>query len=217
MLEVKDLLNLPWATLLTLACGYAAYFIANRGNREHHKTIDVVFSVLVFGFPCTAVYRWTVTDLNIEEPYASLVAVLLALSLGAAWSLFGRSLFDLAMKNGNISHTDDLRSAWSALGVMKGSVNCTQLTVCLKDGTTLHCEDLSRFTRAPNGPFIFGATGDVLMYVTHSTSAPTLELTTAASVEHSWGWEITYIPAADIGQIKLRRQWRKKVTSSAAA
>lgn len=42
-----DLLNLPWATLVTLASGYIGYFIANVGVNEHHKTRDVTFTMLV--------------------------------------------------------------------------------------------------------------------------------------------------------------------------
>ncbi|STF36571.1 Uncharacterised protein [Escherichia coli] len=43
-----SLLNLPWATLVTLTSGYIGYFIANVGLKDHHKPIEVTFSSLIF-------------------------------------------------------------------------------------------------------------------------------------------------------------------------
>lgn len=52
-----SLLNLPWPTLVTLACGYIGYFIANVGVKEHHQPVEVTFSTLIFGlFPL-----WSIT------------------------------------------------------------------------------------------------------------------------------------------------------------
>ena len=52
-----DLITLPWVTILTLASGYAGYYVANVGIREHHKPIDVIFSTLVFGFISAFAYN----------------------------------------------------------------------------------------------------------------------------------------------------------------
>ncbi|MCZ5725913.1 hypothetical protein O5282_26815 [Escherichia coli] len=38
-----SLLNLPWATLVTLTSGYIGHFIANVGLKNHHKPIEVTF------------------------------------------------------------------------------------------------------------------------------------------------------------------------------
>ena len=46
-----SLLNLPWATLVTLTSGYIGYFIANVGLKDHHKPIEVTFSSLIYGLP----------------------------------------------------------------------------------------------------------------------------------------------------------------------
>jgi hypothetical protein len=40
MQDVLKLINLPWAALLILASGYAAYYVANVGIRDYHKTIQ---------------------------------------------------------------------------------------------------------------------------------------------------------------------------------
>ncbi|MFS1538303.1 MAG: hypothetical protein ACL7BU_05945 [Candidatus Phlomobacter fragariae] len=43
----STLLDLSWATLVTLASGYIRYFIANVGLKEHHKPIDILFTTLI--------------------------------------------------------------------------------------------------------------------------------------------------------------------------
>ncbi|PAV05486.1 hypothetical protein CBG25_06330 [Arsenophonus sp. ENCA] len=53
------LLDLPWATLVTLTSGYISYFIANVGLKEHNKPIDIVFSTLIFSLLPTAIYHLT--------------------------------------------------------------------------------------------------------------------------------------------------------------
>lgn len=212
MLEIKDLLDLPWATLITLACGYMAYFIANVGKRDHHKTIDVVFSVLVFGFPSAALYRWLTTGFHWREDGSAVAAVALALGIGAMWSWMGRDLAAIAVRKTNISHSNDYPAAWSEIGALRGKVNCTQLSVFLKDGTSLHCDDLSLFNDHPNGPFVLGASGDVLMYVTRTKkSGKSAEMDPL----HSWGALVTYVPADEVARIQIRRLWRrtKQLTS----
>lgn len=51
-----SLINLPWATLVTLASGYIGYFIANVGLKDQHKPIDITFSTLIFGLFAAMVY-----------------------------------------------------------------------------------------------------------------------------------------------------------------
>lgn len=51
------LLNLPWQIQFSLASGYAAYLVANTGNREHHQPVDVAFSTLLFGLFATLIYN----------------------------------------------------------------------------------------------------------------------------------------------------------------
>lgn len=52
-----SLLNLPWATLVTLTSGYIGYFIANVGLKDHHKPIEVTFSSLIFGLTAMMAYQ----------------------------------------------------------------------------------------------------------------------------------------------------------------
>jgi hypothetical protein len=109
------------------------------------------------------------------------------------------------LRGSKISHADDLPSAWIALFGIKAPV--TQLSVKLKDGSWLMCDDLSKFTTSPNGPCILGAKGDILMYVTHTQSDLGVAFfPTADPIDKDWGHEITYIAADQIARVDLRRK-----------
>src|ERR1700754_4140002 len=86
-----ELLNLPWATLLTLACGYTGYYIANVGIRDHHKAIDVTFSTLVFGFFSAFLYSVLRRYTSIDILSVSAATFVFAIALGGIWSLYGRA------------------------------------------------------------------------------------------------------------------------------
>ena len=203
----QELFNLPWTTLLTIASGYAGYYVANLGVREHHKTIDVAFSTLVFGFLATFVYRILLTvGANILA--SAIVAFLFAAMAGGIWSRYGRIFLLKVLRLSDVSHANDLPKAWVALFSQTG-VNATQLSVKLKDGTWLKCEDLSHFQNMPNGPCVLGGSGDVLMYVTHQQNPNEEEFSSYEAVaDPKWGNEITYIPADQIARLDFRRKMR---------
>jgi hypothetical protein len=70
----------------------------------------------------------------------------------------------------------------------------------------LKCEDLARFKNKPNGPCVFGASGDLLMYVTHQQNADKDEFDECPAVEDGeWGAEITYVPKEQISRVYFRR------------
>ncbi len=112
--DVVKLVNLPWATLVTLASGYAAYYIANVGVRDHHKPIDVAFSTLVFGFFSAFAYAVCRRRYGADLLAASVFAFGAALVIGASWSLFGRATFERLLRRSQVSLSDDLPSAWMA-------------------------------------------------------------------------------------------------------
>src|SRR5438105_3732474 len=112
-IEMKpELLNLPWATLLTLACGYTGYYIANVGIREHHKAIDVTFSTLVFGFFSAFLYAALRRYSSIDILSASATTFVFAIALGGVWSRYGRASLKSLLRWSRISYSDDLPSAW---------------------------------------------------------------------------------------------------------
>lgn len=205
-----ELLNLPWETLLTLACGYAGYYVANVGVREHHKAIDVTFSTILFGFFSAFLYASLRRNDAVSILPASAVVFVFALLLGGLWSRFGRSMLKASLRKSDVTLSDDLPSAWFAIfearNRRKRIPAATQLSIKLKDGSWLKCDNLDRFANYPNGPCVFGGKGDLLMYVTHFQRADADDFEECLDVDAAvWGAEITYIPAAEIARLDLRR------------
>jgi hypothetical protein len=203
--DPTSLLNLPWATLVTLACGYMGYYIANVGIRDHHKQIDIAFSTLVFGFIAAFSYQ-VARHFELGILVSSVYAVVDACLAGALWRVAGRRLMRWVLRVGDISHADDVPSAWLSL-FEPTSVRATELSVRLKDGTVLLSQDLDRFKNKPNGPFVLGSTGDVLLYVTDTKPAGSDEWVTEDDVDYEdWGSVITHVAASEISRVRFRRK-----------
>ncbi|WP_334467757.1 hypothetical protein [Arsenophonus sp. PmNCSU2021_1] len=198
----SSLLNLPWATLVTLASGYVGYFIANVGLKEHHKTVDITFSTLVFGLISATAYE----SVAVYAVYwSTLVALVTAIITGAVWRKYGRRWMYKLMRALNISWSDGTHSAWQQLfGQIE--YRATEVFVILKDGSGLLSRPLARFEGLPNGPFALGNTGDVILYVTHHSAPDSDEWREFAGViDDSWGALATYIPAEQIARVEIRR------------
>lgn len=209
MADLPALINAPWTTILTLATGYAAYFVAHVGLREHHQPVDQAFRVILYGFFGMVAYVTTTTQFGRGTIAGSLAALLAAVALGALWRKWGRRSLTGALRGGRISMSDDLPTAWAALADAGEQALASQLAVRLADGTILFCDDLARFRTAPNGPCILGGSGDVLMYVTHigkPDSADKLAWKEASDLQGALdGLMISYIPRDQIRRVQLRR------------
>lgn len=205
-----DLLELPWATLLALASGYAGYWVASTGLRQHHRQIDVLFMVTVYaavatGVRATLLAHFSALELDRfnAEAVASAAAFLASLVIGALWRRFADNWVHAGMRRLGLSYVDDMPSAWVSLSA-RTDFELTQLTVDLRSGDRLHCNDTPRFRQAPF-PLTLGSNGDVLMYVTHERRGADGEVEQVLDVHHpDWGFEITYIPAAEISRVMLR-------------
>ena len=207
MEDLTKLVNLPWATLLTLASGYAAYYVANVGVRDHHKPVDVTFSTLVFGFFSAFVYAICRRQFGSGLLTASVLSFGSSIVFGAFWSLLGRRTLERALRHSNVSLSDDIPSAWVAL--FRAKTYATQLSVKLKDGTWLKCEDLNVFAGHPNGPCVLGGKGDVLMYVTHVKGPKDEDFEACTELTNeACGDEITFIPADQIAMVDYSRKRR---------
>lgn len=200
-----ELIQLPWNILLPLACGYAGYFVAHIGVRGHHKSIDVTFATLVYGFIGMLIYQG-VLDNRWGVIVSSCAAFLGTIVMGGAWNSFGRAWSLKCLRLAKVSYNDDLPTAWLSL-FQTDQTDATQLAVRLTDGTWMYCDNLHEFAHKPNGPCVLGVEGDVLMYVTRKVrSAIETEFEVALP---DWGDDITYIPADSISQLRLRRKIRK--------
>lgn len=127
-----SLLNLPWATLVTLTSGYIGYFIANVGLKDHHKPIEVTFSSLIFGLTAMMAYQavmWAGLNAWLATP-----ALLCAVTCGAWWRRYGRKWMYRLLWNNDISWSDNTSSAWQAMFDQTG-FSVTEVRVILRDGS----------------------------------------------------------------------------------
>lgn len=206
-----SLLNLPWPTLVTLACGYIGYFIANVGQKEHHHPIEVTFSSLIFGLFAAMVY-YAFIWVGLDAYSATFPAVIYAFASGAYWRRYARKWMYRFLRNNDISWSDNTSSAWQAM-FGHTEYRVTEIYVYLKDGSGLLSRLPGDFEEWPNGPFTLGNTGDITLYVTHrkpKTSNKWVEQ--KGSLEPSWGALATWIPSDQIAKVSIRR---KKTTDQA--
>ena len=186
--------------------------MANIGIRNHHNAIDVAFSTIVFGFFGAIAYLFAMGWAH-DVAVAALLAFLATSVLGALWSKIGRGILTWMLRKTNVSHNDDFETAFDAL-ISETRTNATQLMVKVGDGDWLMCNKLSDYADHPNGPFVLGRRGDVLMYVTHIRRGDGEYEEAESLTVGKWGTEVTYIPAEQVTRIDIRRKWRKETTSS---
>ena len=199
-----SLLNLPWATLVTLTSGYIGYFIANVGLKDQHKPIEVTFSSLIFGLTAMMAYQ-AVMWAGLNAWLATPPALLCAVTCGAWWRRYGRKWMYRLLWNNDISWSDDTSSAWQAM-FDQTDFSVTEVRVILRDGSGMMSRLPGNFEEWPNGPFTLGNKGDIVLYVTHSSPSGSNEWEEYKGVvDKYWGALATYIPADQIARVEIRR------------
>ncbi|WP_291968555.1 hypothetical protein [Candidatus Symbiopectobacterium sp.] len=205
-----SLLNLPWATLVTLASGYIGYFIANVGLKEHHKPIDITFTTLVFCLSPAGLYHSAVW-LGVNTYIASVPAVISAFTVGSVWRKYGKKWMYGLLRKYDISWSDSTNSAWQRMFDQRGYY-VSEIYVYLKNGSTLLSEAPGHFEGQPCGCFVLGNEKDILLYVTHEKAAGSTDWKECSDVLHeAWGALATYVPADQIARVQVRRTKFKEV------
>jgi hypothetical protein len=195
-------IDLPWQSLVVLASGYAGYFLAFAGIRQHHKAIDVAFASLVFGM-VTLGGLTLGTYIALPNPLTAIIAVISTWLSALIWRKWGRSLLRSALYKFDFSWSDDDPSAWFSIATQQ-DFNISQCAVYLDDGTWLMCDDAAKFENAPIAPCIFGPDGDVALYVTHK-ELPNGSMFEMESVfDDEYGPRLTYVPKKRISQVCFR-------------
>lgn len=207
--DIRKLLDLPLGTLAILAAGYIGYRIAFTGKDKTHATIDVIFLTLTFAvlakFISGSLAPWVASGAQTKtaagwSALASFAGVVVA---AAGWRAFGELTVFNTLRRLKVSHSDRYQTAWETV-MLRSGTKPSQLIVRKKDGTALMSERLADFAGELLGPCIFGSDGSIALYVTHfKASAGDWEEIGAAATP-DWGLPITYIAAAEIGEIEVR-------------
>ena len=195
-----ELISLTWQAQVTLASGYAAYLICYRGIRSHHSAHDTIFIVLMFGM-IAAGELWLTNHLN--PIISGIFAFLLTIVVSLVWRRHGMSLLSYVLRNANSTWSDDTPSAWARLQENREHP-LSQISVLLKNGTWLHCNETSVFNNMPYSPCILGSNGDILMYLTSIKEKSQEERTQDSTIDQTYGSRLTYVPAAEIARVNIR-------------
>lgn len=200
MTDAQILLNLPPDTLTVLVLGYLGYRLAYTGKDASHSAVDVVFLSLVF----TLAAKVGLALADLAHPGIGIAAAPVAvLAAAVLWRKWGELAVFKILRRLQVSHSDRHQTAWETIMLRSGAMP-SQLIVRKKDGTSLMSERLADFAGELFGPCIFGSDGSIALYVTHFKALAGDWEQTGAAAAPDWGRLITYIAAAEIGEIEVR-------------
>lgn len=200
---LANLLALPFGTLAVLAIGYLGYRVAYVGHDGPHTSVDVVFISLVFSSVAKAIFVLH----GPPDILASLPALGATFIAACLWRSILSPHWWKWMRDAGISNHDRGRTVWETM-IMRNLNAPTQIFVSLKSGRQLLCDDVRPFDNAPLGPCIFGPDGSIALYVTASrpkSTANWIELTPYDLAKPGWGFDMTFIPAAEIERVRIMR------------
>lgn len=198
-----DLLSLPLAVQTALGAGYLAYVIAYGGIRQHHTAQDAVFLTLAFGILPGSILAFSTPS---QLAPGLLLAVASAVLLGATWRRWGRDLAASILRGAQVHRDDGLHAAWD--GLIQTTRPVTQISVHMKDGRVLHCNDTKPYEDAYRGGLYLGGDGAVVMVVEEEeVVGPDGAVRTEVRediVVPGWGTRLTYIPAGEVARVNIR-------------
>lgn len=200
--DVHSVLNLPLETLVVLAVGYMGYWIASVGNLAQHRSVQIVFSSLIFAAVTKLLILW-ITAAGLTTLPSILLASVLVVALATVWRAMGYALFLKLFRRLNISWSDGKRTVWDTVR-LGTKYRVSQLVVRKVDGSQFMCDDMQQFSNSPHGPVLYGEDGSIGLYVTDFRRKPGDEWTEVDPKEKNWGDFFTVIPANQISDVKLR-------------
>lgn len=210
--DIQSVFDLPFATLVVLAAGFAAYRVAFTGKKKGHGTIDIVFITVVFAALAKFVFELVVGQFELlpsgevafkAAAAASLAAVAAAVLAAGFWRRWGENWIMLLLRTTRVSYSDGNFTAWDQIRV-DTTIGGTQLVVRKKDGSQVMCADLWECKDLPFGPSIYGEDGSIALYVTAFRSGPSENWIDNDFEDTSYGVALTYIPAEQISEIEVR-------------
>lgn len=216
----SEIWALPFEVQLVLASGYAAYFLSYVGIREHHKTVEIIFIVFVYGLITKLSFGISQTAFptqfddnsllghvfrkNTSFIWSAIFAFSLTVFTGYLWRKFGREFVRSHLRKSDYSWSNDDPTAWRTV-TSSTDFWFNQVSVQLKDGTWLECRDTQQFSTRPHGPMTLGQNGDVAIYVTEVTQ-PNEKIAVPQSniLNDDWGSCLTYVPSEQIKRLTFR-------------
>jgi hypothetical protein len=202
-METNIFTTLPEHIQIALATGYLGYSIARAGYRKNERKDDVLYGILVYGlvgYMCYDFVRPLATHFFLPAVAASVATAATALiwrkKLSAVWYKF--------LHTSAISNEDNIPDVWSGI-IQRTDVAPTQVSVHMKNGTTLKCHNVPKFRNAPFPFYYADSEGNIAIYATHKQAPSDSEIRELPNVrDTTWGDRLTYVPKEEISYITVR-------------
>lgn len=200
MPEIKDLLDLPLATISVLAAGYVGYRVAYIGRGRSLQAVDVVFLTLAFALVAKVSQYWTLP--LVGEVGAALAGMAASIAVAFVWRVIGEKFWNVAQRLAGLSVYDRHETAWDTIR-HRSDFGPGTIVVAMKNGWRYMSADAARFNVLQDGPYILGDDGSVAMFVTARSQAGSDDWDDLDPYFQDRGTELTYFPASEIAAIKV--------------
>ncbi|MEQ5775613.1 hypothetical protein J4E05_08790 [Thalassospira sp. NFXS8] len=193
--------------------GFRIYFIDKSWNNL--SPINVFYGSLVFSFfsyliVFGMVYAFFDLNFVLQSYVFALISTPIAIVLGLLWRLFGHTRFHKFLYKIKVTNEDNNSSPWMQL-FNNPQVSLSQITVHMKNGVSLKCDDTSYFSKEEwmkIGLYSHYtcAEGDVYFIANRIRTEESGEWVKVEDlhVEDPWGVKIQWIPVSEISRVEVR-------------
>lgn len=198
--------------LLFLAPGYLGFrlYLIDQPWSELNP-IDIIYGSLIFSTLAFGTYGiflylgWRYNQFHLVE-----TLILFSIIYAFIWRRFGHELFHKLLHRLRVTNEDNFSTSWSKI-FNNPRVYLSQITVYLKDGSQVRCDDTSHFriddfVRIGIYPYYTDATGNIYLICTHyrSPSATRWQVVPEIHINPPWGIKLSFIRSSEITRIEAR-------------
>lgn len=201
-MDIHSLSQIPENIQIILASGYIGHCLAKSGYRGKERKDQLFYGIMVFGLIGYTVFLQAQTILW-SFGLSAACSVVISILSGVFWRKFGKKCLDRFLHWAAISNEDGIPTTWARL-TEDTDIALTQVSVSLKNGSRLNCDDVSEFADMPVPAFYSDDDGNLALYVTSRTEKDG----TITEMEHitdpDYGSRITFVPKEEIARVAFR-------------
>lgn len=200
--DIQTISALPEHLQIVLVTGYIGHAIARAGFRDKERPDELFYGILVFGLFGYIIY-------NLAKPHytyfliPSVLGAITTTAIALIWRKHLKHRWDSLLHSTSVSNEDSIKGVWVGL-TQNTKVAPTQITVLLKNGISLECNNVQSFGNAPFPRYYSDNDGNLAIYVTKRILADGTEKVLAHTRDETWGDKITFIPKEEISNVGIR-------------
>lgn len=202
---LKTIEAIPEYLQIIFVTGYIGYVIAQSGFREKEKKSDLFYGTLLYGLFGYIIYDLMKLYCPKQFPFvvyalsgssASIIAAIL-------WRKWIKNIWYKILHITAISNEDNIPTVWAGI-IQNTEMLHKQISVSLKNGSKLECNDIQSFQDAPFPCYYADNDGNIAIYVTEVISSKNITTKREYVRDKEWGDLLTYIPKDEISKIAIR-------------